>query len=64
MLVILPDYKQYGSKVAPLVRNTNIAESCTWLIAFVDGIMSAGTGHTVGEAARLGKKVTVHTWEG
>jgi hypothetical protein len=63
MLIILPNYKKHG-KHAPLIRNTEIAENCTWLIALVDGQMSAGTGHVVGEASRLGKRVTVHTWEG
>lgn len=63
MLVVLPNYKQHG-KHAPLLRNTVIAESCTRLIALVDGKMTDGTGHVVGEASRLGRTVSVHTWAG
>lgn len=63
MLVVLPNYKQHG-KHAPLVRNTVLAESCTRLIALVDGKMTDGTGHVVGEASRFGRTVSVHTWAG
>jgi hypothetical protein len=63
MLVVMPNYSKHG-KHAPLVRNTVIAETCTRLIALVRGTMTSGTGHVTGEAARLGKPVTVHTWAG
>lgn len=51
---ILPDYEHYSGKLAPLVRNAEIAANCDRLVAFWDGF-SRGTMDAVRKAGRLGK---------
>lgn len=53
-----PDYKKYGAKVAPLMRNTTIAEDCTFMIALHDGT-STGTIDVTTKATKLGKQVVI-----
>ncbi|MGD9726562.1 MAG: DUF2493 domain-containing protein [Nitrospira sp.] len=57
-LIFYPDYAQYGSKLAPLVRNTEIASACDRMVAFWDGV-SNGTNDAVAKTRRLGKPVHV-----
>ena len=56
--VIEPDYETDNPKVAPLLRNTKIAEQCDEMIAFWDGI-SRGTEDVIKKAVKLGKQVTI-----
>lgn len=56
--VIKPDYKMYGSKVAPLIRNKKIVDMADQVIAFWDG-QSMGTLHTINYASKSGKKLFV-----
>lgn len=48
---ILPDYGKYGKK-APLLRNTQMAESADRVVAFWD-FESRGTAHMIVECIRL-----------
>ncbi len=56
--VILPDYEMYGPKIAPLIRNQQIATECNRMVAFWDG-KSTGTMHAVKHARKLGKPVEI-----
>ncbi len=52
-----PNYDLYGPR-APLIRNITIAEECTRMVAFWDGI-STGTMHVVRQARARNKLVEV-----
>jgi predicted Rossmann fold nucleotide-binding protein DprA/Smf involved in DNA uptake len=54
----LPDYKKYGSKMAPLVRNILIIEGCDELIAF-PASWSTGTWHGIQIAREKEKPLCV-----
>jgi len=56
--VIKPEYDEYDPKVAPLIRNTKIAEECDELVAFWDG-RSKGTEDIIKKAVQFGKQVTI-----
>lgn len=51
----LPKYELFGHS-APLVRNREIAEDCSRLVAFWNGT-STGTCHVIRETRKLGKPV-------
>lgn len=53
----LPDYKKYGI-AAPIIRNSQIVESCDKLIAFWDG-KSRGTLNSINLAKKLCKQLQV-----
>ena len=53
----LPDYKRYG-RGTPIIRNSQIVESCDKLIAFWDG-KSRGTLSSINLAKKLGKELQV-----
>ena len=55
----LPDYKKYQGKVAPLIRNKEMADYGDVLIAVWDGV-STGTQHIVKYMRQLGKPVFVY----
>ena len=55
----LPDYKKYQGKVAPLIRNREMADYGDVLIAVWDGV-STGTQHIVKYMHQLGKPVFVY----
>ena len=59
VVVILPDYAAHGRR-APLVRNEAVAETCTRMAAFWDGV-STGTMHAVNQAKRRGRPVEVRS---
>jgi predicted Rossmann fold nucleotide-binding protein DprA/Smf involved in DNA uptake len=58
--IIRPDYRKHHPKLAPKIRNREIAEKCDAMIAFWDG-MSGGTANAVTWAIYFGKVVTVLT---
>jgi len=57
--VISPDYAKHGPKLAPLIRNREIAERCDRMIAFWNP-PSGGTANAIAWAVALGKPVEVH----
>ena len=59
LAVIKPDYERHG-KIAPLIRNCDIAQKCTEMLAFWDG-QSRGTMHAVQQAVKKGKPVTIYS---
>jgi hypothetical protein len=55
---ILPDYKKYLDKVAPIMRNYQIVDTTERLIACYDGVrQKGGTFYTVDYAQRHGKPI-------
>lgn len=54
-----PDYKKYSNE-APLVRNQEMVENATRLVAFWDG-KSRGTADIIRRARKWGLKVKVYT---
>lgn len=58
----LPDYKTYTGRLAPLVRNKLIVESCDVLVAF-PAPWSTGTWHAVRLATDAEKEVIVYKVE-
>jgi len=54
--IFRPDYSRYEGRVAPLVRNRQIAEYCDVMLAFPSA-ESRGTHHVVNLARKLGKSV-------
>lgn len=54
----LPEYDKYPPKVAPLMRNKLIVESCDCLMAFWDG-KSRGTKYTIDYANQLHKPIKI-----
>lgn len=57
---ILPDYKKHHPKLAPKIRNREIAHKCDAMVAFWDGT-SGGTANAVTWAVFYGKVVAVLT---
>ena len=55
----LPNYKAFGGKYAPIVRNREMVEFSDECVAFWDG-KSKGTLMTIKYALSLDRKVTVH----
>lgn len=53
-----PEYDKYPAHIAPLMRNTTIAEDCTFMIALHDGT-SKGTIDVTTRATNLGKTVII-----
>jgi len=58
----LPDYNKYGKKVAPLIRNEQMAKFSNYLIAFWDGL-STGTAHMIGMAKKHNLKIKILRYE-
>lgn len=58
----LPNYKVFGGKYAPIVRNREMVEFSDECVAFWDG-KSKGTLMTVKYALSLGRKIIVHLIE-
>jgi len=58
VVVHRPDYSTHPPKLAPLMRNTKIAEDCDSMIAFWDG-HSRGTLDAITKAVRLGRPVRI-----
>ena len=56
---ILPDYKKYPGRVAPLKRNIEIIERADLVLAFWDG-ESHGTKFVIDNCRKLGKRVIVY----
>lgn len=56
---VRPDYHQYGTKAAPLIRNLQMVEMADWVLAvYAPGSdRKGGTWYTVTQAVRLGRKV-------
>ena len=61
-IVIRPDYDKYPPKVAPHVRNSEIAKRCAHMVAFWNG-SSHGTASVVEKAKRLGRTTKIITCE-
>lgn len=59
-IIIMPDYEKYHQcpKIAPLMRNREIARECNLMIAFWDGL-SGGTANAIAWATFYNKKVLV-----
>ena len=55
LITIRPDYKKHNSKVAPLMRNTEIVERADQVIAFYYDKQSGGTLDTARKACAAGK---------
>jgi len=55
LITIRPDYKKYYSKIAPLMRNTEIVEKADQVIAFYYEKQSGGTLDTARKARMAGK---------
>ena len=55
LITIRPDYKKHYSKVAPLIRNTEIVERADQVIAFYYEKQSGGTLDTARKARATGK---------
>ena len=60
MITFKPDYDTYPSKIAPLMRNTQIIEQAEYLIAFPDR-ESRGTWDSVRKATK--KNIPVKVWK-
>lgn len=56
---ILPDYKIYPGRIAPLKRNIEIIERADLVLAFWDG-ESHGTKFVIDNCRKLGKRVIVY----
>ena len=56
ILIHYPNYKKYGRKKAPVMRNLKIADDAEKMIAFPLA-NSVGTWHTVKAMEKLGKPV-------
>jgi len=56
--VIKPDYEKYGSKYAPLVRNKELVNTATVVVAVYDGQKTNGTRYTA-ELAKDQNKPTL-----
>lgn len=56
--VFKPDYVNYPGKLAPKIRNQDMALQADALLAFWDGT-SGGTAHMIATMVVLGKKVVV-----
>ena len=56
---ILPDYKKYPGRIAPLKRNIEIIEKADLVLAFWDG-ESHGTKFVIDNCRKLGKRVIVY----
>ena len=52
--IIKPDYERYG-RPAPLIRNREIVDSCSVLVACYDGRKSGGTFYTINYAIKVGR---------
>jgi YspA, cpYpsA-related SLOG family len=57
--VFRPDYATYPGKYAPIVRNTQIIEHCTNVLAFPSR-SGSGTQDSLRKAKRFKRKVWVH----
>jgi len=56
--IYLPDYEKYG-RCAPIMRNKEMLEKCSIVIACYDGRKTGGTFFVVTEARRMGKNVII-----
>lgn len=59
LIVFKPDYSKYAGKIAPLMRNTQIVNECTHVLAFPSE-SGSGTQDTIRKAKKLGKSVDIH----
>jgi predicted Rossmann fold nucleotide-binding protein DprA/Smf involved in DNA uptake len=57
-LIYKADWESYG-KSAGYRRNITIVDQADWIVAFWDG-KSKGTLHTITEAAKRGKEITIN----
>ena len=58
LIEFLPEYNKYASRVAPIVRNRQIVETCDQVLAFWDGT-SHGTKFSIDYSRKLGKSVQI-----
>lgn len=58
ILIHYPDYKKYGKKKAPIMRNLKIAEDAEKMLAFPLKV-SVGTWHAIKAMEDLGKPVEI-----
>lgn len=59
LTVFKPDYDKYAGKYAPIVRNTQIIEHCTHVLAFPSHY-GRGTQDSLRKARRFKRKTRVH----
>lgn len=52
-LIIRPNYDKYPGRVAPMIRNREIAEMGNVLVACYDGREDGGTAYTISKAKEL-----------
>lgn len=52
-----PDYKKYHPKKAPLIRNLEMIEQCSTIVACYDGRTTGGTYFTIKEAKKRNKTI-------
>jgi hypothetical protein len=60
---MLPEYERHGPKLAPIMRNREIAEGCSVLVAFWDG-ESRGTADAIEQARQRGRQVILYGPDG
>ena len=58
--IYLPDYEKYN-RLAPLIRNTDIVNSCDMLLAFWDG-ESRGTKDSINKAEKFGREIRIESF--
>ncbi len=58
----LPTYRQYNSKLVPLVKNQMIVDDCDVLVAFPTS-WSTGTWHAIRLAKKAGKELELYQIE-
>ena len=59
---VLPDYKKYPGRVAPLKRNIEIIDMADLVLAFWDG-KSRGTKFVIDKCHEMGRSLIVYTPE-
>jgi hypothetical protein len=57
-LILKPEYQKYGN-IAPLLRNTDIINECTHLLAFPHK-SGSGTQDAIRKAMKLDKILIIH----
>ena len=59
---MLPNYKLFGGRWAPLKRDEDIVNYCDLIICFWNG-KSTGSKYTMNYAVKTGKRVILHIIE-
>jgi hypothetical protein len=57
--VVIPNYKEFPTKQAPIIRNKQMVEQCDFVVACYDGRKTGGTLSTIQYAKMRGKPVKI-----